>query len=89
MPFPLLTSIIFLPLLGGLFILFMPKDKTGLIKSIATAATGLALLLAVILIIKFGCGNTGMQFVEWLPWIPQMNINYHLGVDGISIVLVF
>jgi len=89
MPFPLLTSIIFLPLLGGVLILFTPKDKTGLMKSIATAATGLALVLAVILVVKFSCGDTEMQFVERLPWIPQMNINYHLGVDGISIGLVF
>ena len=89
MPFPLLTSIIFLPLLGGVLILFTPKDKTGLMKSIATAATGVALVLAVILVVKFSCGDTEMQFVERLPWIPQMNINYHLGVDGISIGLVF
>jgi len=89
MPFPLLTSIIFLPLLGGLLILFTPKDRTGLIKSIATAATGLALALAIILVVKFGYGNTGMQFVERIPWIPQININYYLGVDGISIGLVF
>ena len=46
MPFPLLTSIIFLPLFGGLLILFTPKDRTGTIKAIATAATGLALILA-------------------------------------------
>jgi len=89
MPFPLLTSIIFLPLLGGLLILFTPRNKTGLIKSIATIATGLALVLAVILAARFGFGTTDMQFVEKLAWIPQININYHLGVDGISIGLVF
>ena len=87
MPFPLLTSIIFLPLLGGLLILFTPKERTGTIKAIATAATGLALLLAVALVLKFDCGGTAMQFVERLPWIPQIHINYYLGVDGISIGL--
>ncbi len=89
MVFPLLTSIIFLPLLGGLLILFTPKDKTGLIKTIATAATGIVLLLAISLAARFNSNDTVMQFTERLPWIAQMNIDYHLGVDGISIGLVF
>ncbi|MDD5269898.1 MAG: NADH-quinone oxidoreductase subunit M [Candidatus Omnitrophica bacterium] len=89
MPFPLLSSIIFLPLLAGLLILFVPKDRTGLIKGIATAATGITLLLAVMAVLGFDFNNTAMQFAEKALWIPQVNINYHLGIDGISIGLVF
>jgi NADH-quinone oxidoreductase subunit M len=89
MPFPLLTAIVFLPLLGGLLILCTPRDRTGLIQATATAATGLALVLAVVLLVSFRCGDPGLQFTERIPWIPQMNIQYYLGVDGISIGLVF
>ncbi|MDD5424248.1 MAG: NADH-quinone oxidoreductase subunit M [Candidatus Omnitrophica bacterium] len=89
MPFPLLSSIIFLPLLAGLLILFIPKGRTGIIKGVATAATGITLLFTVFMVTGFDYNNTLMQFSEKLSWIPQVNINYHLGVDGISIGLVF
>ncbi|MFA6356606.1 MAG: NADH-quinone oxidoreductase subunit M [Candidatus Omnitrophota bacterium] len=89
MPFPLLSSIIFLPLLAGLLILFIPKGRTGMIKGVAAAATGITLLFAIFMVMGFDYNNTLMQFSEKLSWIPQVNINYHLGVDGISIGLVF
>jgi NADH-quinone oxidoreductase subunit M len=84
-----LSSIIFLPLLAGLLILFIPKGRTGIIKGVATAATGITLLFTVFMVTGFDYNNTLMQFSEKLSWIPQVNINYHLGVDGISIGLVF
>src|SRR3989338_2009192 len=89
MPFPILTFIVFLPLLGAMLILFTPKNNAALIKTIATAVTGLALLLSIGLVLRFEYLNPGIQFEEICPWIPQLSIFYHLGTDGISIGLIF
>ena len=64
MPFPILTFIVFLPLLGAMLILFTPKNNAALIKTIATAVTGLALLLSIGLVLRFEYLNPGIQFEE-------------------------
>jgi NADH-quinone oxidoreductase subunit M len=89
MLFPILTCIVFLPLAGGLVILFVPKKNIGLIKTIATAVTAIDLILSIILLVNFNYNGTSMQFEENLSWIPSVNIFYHLGIDGISIGLIF
>lgn len=89
MPFPILTFIIFMPLLGAILILLAPRDRTGLIKTLATVFTGLTLFLSILLIFQFDYSNPAMQFEETHPWIPQINIFYHMGTDGISIGLIF
>ncbi|MFH0772480.1 MAG: NADH-quinone oxidoreductase subunit M [Candidatus Omnitrophota bacterium] len=89
MHFPILTSIVFLPLLGALMILFTPKKNITLIKTIATAATAFSLILSIWLMVKFNLSCAGIQFEENIPWIPQLNICYHLGTDGLSIGLIF
>lgn len=89
MPFPILTCIIFLPLVGSILILFTPKKNVNLIKAIATAVTALALLLSIPLILNFDYSNPAIQFEENLFWIPPINAWYHLGVDGLSIGLIF
>ncbi len=89
MLFPILTCIVFLPLAGGLIILFTPKKNIGLIKTIATAVTAIDLILSIILLINFNYTGSSMQFEENLSWIPSVNIFYHLGIDGISIGLIF
>ncbi len=88
MLFPILTCIVFLPLAGGLIILFVPKKNIGLIKTVATAVTAIDLILSIILLVNFNY-NGSMQFEENLNWIPSVNIFYHLGIDGISIGLIF
>jgi NADH-quinone oxidoreductase subunit M len=88
MLFPILTCIVFLPLAGGLIILFVPKQNIGLIKTVATAVTAIDLILSIILLVNFNYSGS-MQFEENLSWIPSVNIFYHLGIDGISIGLIF
>ena len=88
MLFPILTWIVFLPLAGGLIILFVPKQNIGLIKTVATAVTAIDLILSIILLVNFNYSGS-MQFEENLSWIPSVNIFYHLGIDGISIGLIF
>jgi NADH-quinone oxidoreductase subunit M len=89
MSFPILTFIVFLPLAGGLLILFTPKKNIGLIKALATTVTAVALILAVVLLLNFDYSSSSMQFEENLPWIPSISISYHLGIDGLSIGLIF
>ncbi len=89
MSFPLLTGIVFTPLAGSLLVLLTPKDKVRLIRAIASIATAVSLLLSVGLIARFNAADSAMQFQEKAPWIPQINVWYHLGVDGISVGLVF
>lgn len=86
---PLLSFIVFLPLAAAVCILFIPQSRVQWIRNIATLATGLVLVLCVKLAWHFDYATTEMQFVENFSWIPQFNIQYFLGVDGISVGLVF
>ena len=89
MIFPMLSALIFLPLAGALLTLLIPKERAGWIRAIAVGTTFLALVLSVRLLFQFQPGAAGFQFEEKIHWIPQINVWYHLGVDGISLPLVF
>src|SRR5687768_8165169 len=60
----------------------------SLLRSLAFAATALELVLALFLWWRFDAANRGMQFVERIQWMPTFDINYAVGVDGISVLLV-
>ncbi len=87
--FPVLSSLIFLPLLGALAILFLPREREDLSRPCALITTGTVLAVSAALIFGFDRTAPGMQFAERSLWIPQLNVWYFLGVDGISIGLVF
>lgn len=84
--FPLLSLITFLPLIGGVILLALPGEKLqkwwALLVSLATFA------VSCLLFVWWQAGEAGMQFVEKLPWVPEFNIQYFLGVDGLSLFLV-
>ena len=85
MPF-FISTIVFLPLAGALILLFLRQEGAqrvwALLVSLATFVVSLGLL------VWWQNGQTGMQFVEQQAWIPAFNIQYYLGVDGISLWLV-
>jgi len=85
----ILTWIIFLPLIGIPFILAMPEEKKQVIRWIATLASALPLLLGIYLVTKFDPANTAIQFEHHFVWIPSFNIEYYVGVDGLSILMIF
>lgn len=87
-PDHLLSWMIFFPLIGAGFILFVPKRYPTLMKYIALAATLPPLWWAANLYVQFDRGATGFQYVEKVPWISAFNINYHLGIDGISVPMI-
>jgi NADH-quinone oxidoreductase subunit M len=84
----LLTVLIFLPLAGALRIAFLPKDNPRLIRNTAFTVTLAEFLLSLPLVFGFDDAAAGMQFVQRAPWIPGYGIEYHVGVDGISLWLV-
>jgi len=85
----LLSWIIWLPVLGMVAIIFVPRDKSEVIKKIAAVFSGLQLVLATYLWSIFDVSNGTFQFMERAEWIPSFNITYILGVDGLSLPMVF
>ncbi len=86
---PFLTLLFLVPLLGMFAILFIPKGKNEAIKTVAAVATAIPLLIICYLWVQFDYDNTNMQWVEKCSWIEAFNIDYHVGIDGLSIPLVF
>ena len=92
--FPLLTTITFLPLVGGIALLLLPKERLSVIRWTALGVAGADLLLALILLLGYSQSNVSASFTgtflftEKLTWISSLGINYSLGVDGISVLLV-
>jgi NADH-quinone oxidoreductase subunit M len=88
MGFPILSLIIFIPLLAGLIILFFGRQKQSLIRPIALIASCMVLFLTLILWVSYSIEKAGYQFIEYIPWLPELGISYHLGVDGIGIAML-
>jgi NADH-quinone oxidoreductase subunit M len=89
MNLPILSWIVFLPLLAVLVILFIGGRFKSALKWTALLFTVIDFILTLILFIQFDGSQTGMQFCEGpLVWIRSMGITFSLGVDGISILLV-
>jgi NADH-quinone oxidoreductase subunit M len=86
--FNYLTTIIFLPVLGAVIIAFIPGLSSRLIKWLSVVFTFVPLALSVYLFAIFDRSSGAIQFEEKFSWIPAINANYHLGVDGISLPLV-
>jgi len=83
----LLSLLIILPLLGAAIIGFMPRND-GWARRITLAFTLLVFAISLPLWYLFDTSSHEMQFVTRVPWIPAFNINYAVGVDGISVLLV-
>ncbi len=84
----MLTLLAFLPLLGAIIVLLMKKESVGLIRGFTLAVVSLNFLASLPLLFGFDSAQTGMQFVEKMAWIPSIGVDYHVGVDGISLWLV-
>ncbi|MDP3703322.1 MAG: NADH-quinone oxidoreductase subunit M [Candidatus Omnitrophota bacterium] len=76
------------PLIGMLVILALPRTAVRAIRLVALCATGFALVVGLQLLNGFAPHATAIQFQERLSWIPQLNIFYHVGVDGISMPMI-
>jgi NADH-quinone oxidoreductase subunit M len=92
----ILTWITFLPVLGMVAVLMLPKGNPSTVRWTALGVTVLQVILAVVIYTRFDRALAGMQFVEqgtWIDvksvaWFGRIHIEYFLGIDGISVVMV-
>jgi NADH-quinone oxidoreductase subunit M len=84
-----LSTVIWLPILAGIAVLFTGSDRNASVaRWLALTGAVAGFLVALPLYARFDATTQGMQFVELTPWIESFNINYHLGIDGISLLLI-
>jgi NADH-quinone oxidoreductase subunit M len=86
----LLSLVTFFPILGVLVILLLPGDRPNPIRWTAVVAAAITFLLSLGMLARFQPGDPNLQLVVRLPWIrvAGWEIEYHLGVDGLSLLLV-
>ena len=84
----LLTIITFLPLAGAVVIAFLGRERTSSIRWVALLFTLLTFLITVCLYSQLDPRRGGMQFTELRPWMVLPPVNYHLGVDGLSALMI-
>ena len=87
MAFPYLTAIVFLPILGMALLAGIPGERKRAIREATLAITVLHFLLALPLWWLYDPAGEPYQFVERVPWVDAFGIEYHLGVDGVSVLL--
>ncbi|HET6492440.1 MAG TPA: NADH-quinone oxidoreductase subunit M, partial [Burkholderiales bacterium] len=86
---PLLSLAIWVPIVAGVLALATGSDRNArAARLIALAGAVLGFLVTLPLYTEFDTTANGFQFVEFMPWIDTFNVNYHLGIDGISLLLI-
>ena len=84
----LLTWMIFIPLIGMVLVLLLPRDQDNAARWLTFAITLLPLLIAVFLFTNYDNSEAGIQHELTIPWIESFGISYHIGLDGLSVTLV-
>ena len=85
---PLLSLLIWLPILGGALVLALGNTRPGAARWLSLLIALVVFVLSVPLLTGFDYANAGLQFLERREWIPAYDIQYHLGADGISVALI-
>jgi NADH-quinone oxidoreductase subunit M len=86
--FPVLSALIFVPMIGAVAILFTRKSRPEYAKLLALLFSGTTGAMTLWVLKEFDRGNDGFQLVSQQNWIERWGIGWHLGVDGISLFLV-
>ena len=84
----LLTLMIFVPLVGMVVVLCLPRDAEEHIKRVTLGIALIPLLLGVVLFLQFDRTSAGLQHTMNVVWIEAFNIHYHVGIDGLSVTLL-
>lgn len=87
----ILTYIWGIPILAALALILVPKNCRVIIRSVAVLATFISAALAVWMFCTFGSAAPdaqGFRFVQLVPWVTSLGINYHVGVDGLNVGLI-
>jgi NADH-quinone oxidoreductase subunit M len=88
MQFPILSVIVFTPIVTGLLLLLFPADRKNEVKVTALAASLFALALSLWVYFSYDKVAGGYQFIEKFAWLPALGISYSVGVDGLNAPLV-
>ena len=83
-----LTLVTFFPLLGAALLLLVPRQQHDTIKGVALIISFITLLISIAIYQFFDPHASGMQFEVDLPWVLSLGIHYHMGIDGISLLLI-
>ena len=86
--FPILTTIVALPVLAAVVVALLPRSRPELIRNVGLIASLAVGVLTIVLAVDFEVGVAGYQFVSQHHWIEDFGISWILGVDGISLFLV-
>ena len=85
---PLLSVLIWLPILGGALVLALGNARAGAARWLGFAVAVLTFVFSLGLLSGFDYANPGLQFIESHAWIPSFDIHYNLGADGIAVALL-
>ena len=84
----ILTYLLITPILGSLILLFIRKEQENLIQWFGLAVSLAAFIISLVMFTNFDQSNGSFQLVEKYLWIDGLNVSYHIGVDGISVLLI-
>lgn len=88
MQFPILSIIVFTPILAGMLILLIPAQRKTEVRVTALAAATIAVLLSAFVYFGYNMGGAEYQFEEIYKWLPSLGISYRVGVNGMNAPLV-
>jgi len=89
MNFPILTYMVFIPLLGMVVVLLLRKEQVQVIRWASALFSFIPLILSFFLVANYDSSTSVMQFVEKHEWIPSLGVSYYLGADGLSVPMLF
>ena len=84
----LLTLVTFVPLVGAILVLLLPRRQEHVTKLATLGTTLVTFAISLPVYFRFDAASADYQFVEQRAWIPSLGVTYHVGVDGISVLLV-
>ncbi len=86
---PVLSILVGLPVVLTIVTLLIPSRHEKAIKATSIVGTGIIFAWSVLLLANFRLGESGLQFVEKFDWVPVIGMKYYLGVDGLSMPIIF
>ena len=84
----LLTYLLAIPFVGSLLLLFINKEKEQLVKYFGLVVSLIAFIISLIIYFGFDNQSADFQFIQKFNWVKDLNISYHVGVDGLSMLLI-
>jgi NADH-quinone oxidoreductase subunit M len=85
---PILTLLVLIPTAGSVLVLLLGRERDGLVRQVALAVSLVTFIASLVVWWRFNPGSADYQFVERHTWLPDFGISYHVGIDGISLLLV-